>query len=85
MCFRGERVLLRAAGAVQPPDLPALATRGGQLVEHGQHRGHADAGREQQHRPVVVLVEDEVAARRGDFEVGSRLQHRVQVAGDEAV
>ena len=73
VCLRGQRVLARPAGAVEPPDL-ALAARGGELVEHGQHRRHADARRQQQDRGVIVLVEDEVAVRRGGFEIRPRRQ-----------
>ncbi len=45
----GEWMFPRAARAVDPPDL-AFTAGLGQLVQHGQDRGYADAGGDQQHR-----------------------------------
>jgi len=45
---------------VNPPDR-ALAAGPGERAQHGEHRGHADAGAEQHDRPWCVDVEREVA------------------------
>jgi DNA-binding CsgD family transcriptional regulator len=78
-----EGMLPRSARPVQPPDGPLAAVRG-EPVQHGQDRRDADAGGDEQHR-AGALVEDEVAAGRGDVEVGSRFQVVVQVAAGHAV
>jgi hypothetical protein len=45
----GERMFPRPPRAVDPPDLAFTACLR-ELVQHRQDRGHADAGRDQQHR-----------------------------------
>src|SRR6202011_1673949 len=41
-----KRMLAAVAGTVDPPDLPRRLP-GGQCMKHGQHRGCADAGTQQ--------------------------------------
>jgi hypothetical protein len=51
-------MFVRSASPVHPPDL-ALAAGRRELVQHGQHRGVADARRDEQDRAGAV-VQDEV-------------------------
>ena len=79
----GEGVVAAAACAVQPPDLP-IGVLLRQRVEHGEDRGGADAGADQQDRRVGP-VEDEGAARRGDVELVADGEPGVQIAAGGAV
>src|SRR4051812_44452930 len=78
-----ERVVAAAACAVQPPDLP-VGIPGGQRVQHGEDWRRPDPGTDQQYRR-LGLVEDEGAARRGDVELVTDAQARVQIAAGAAV
>ena len=79
----GERVVAAAACAVQPPDLPVgMLLR--ERVQHGEHRGGADPGADQQDGGVAT-VEDEGAARRCDVESVADGEPGVQVAAGRAV
>ena len=70
-----ERVLVAAACALEPP-IFSLGMLSRQLVEHGEDRGGADAGADQQHRRLRA-VEDEGAARGGDVELVADREPRV--------
>src|SRR5437764_11871857 len=48
----GERMLTAVAGSVHPPDLP-LRGPGGQCMEHGEYRGCAHAGTQQDNGSVA--------------------------------
>ena len=70
-------MVLAAARAVQPPDLP-LGTLLRQRLQHGEDRGGTDPGADQQQgRP--RLVEEEGAARRADVEPVTDREPGVQV------
>ena len=72
-----------SAGGVDPPDV-AVGAGVGEVVQHGQDRGDADAGRDQQHRAAVV-GEDELAARCGDVEQRPAAERRLQIPADQPV
>src|SRR6202034_763553 len=79
----GQSVLIPAARRVQPPDL-TLGFLGGELVQHGEHWGCPDPGRDQDDRFRAVL-KYEVAARGGDVEDRALPECAVQVSADQAV
>jgi hypothetical protein len=81
--FGGERLIGAAAGAVQPPDVPAGPGRG-QRVQHGQHRCRADTRADQQDRR-LARAQGEGAARRGYLQLVTRPHPGVQVLAGGAV
>ena len=62
---------------------PASAAALQRLFQHGHRRGDTDAGGDQRQRLVAVL-EDEVAGRRENLQLGADLHLVVQVVGDAA-
>jgi hypothetical protein len=76
--FGGERVVAPAARAMEPPDLSFAVFRGKRL-EHGEDRGGADAGADQQYRR-VGSVEDERASRSSDIELSADVEAGMQIA-----
>jgi hypothetical protein len=73
---------VHGGGAVRVHDRDRGAVAGaGQLLQHGDHRGHADAGGGEQ-QGCLVRVQDEVAVRSGQLHGVALLHACVQVAGD---
>src|SRR5271156_4084336 len=64
-----KRMLAAVAGSVDPPNLPPRVP-GGQCMKHGQHRGCADAGTQQ----------DDGAAARSQREAAAWRAHVQNVA-----
>ena len=83
VCLGRQRMFVRSARTVDPPDL-ALAAGRRELVQHGQHRRDADARGDEQDRAGAV-VQDEVAAGCGHVQDRAGLQVAVQVAAGRAV
>ena len=78
----GERVLLVVARGVQAPDL-SLGTLLGQRVKHGEYRGGADSGTDQQYGRIRP-VEEECAARRRHVDPVADVEPLVQIAAGAA-
>ena len=78
-----EGVVGAVAGAVEPPDRPRRGVAG-ERVEHREHRRRADAGAEQDDRP-VARPQDEGAARGRDLEHVPDAHGVVQPAAGRAV
>src|ERR1700680_3756370 len=64
-CICGERQTADVTGAVNPPDVSRRGPRG-QCMEHGEYRGCADAGT-QQDDGAVARPQREAAAWRACF------------------
>src|SRR5690349_12963372 len=81
--LRGKRMLATVARAVDPPDLPRRVPCR-QCMEHGEHRGCADAGTQQDDGPLAWL-QREAAARRAHLQHVANLDPRIDVSPGRAM